>query len=561
MFPANNIWNTPVDQLPVAPSSSAYINRMGSMASLHPDFGTVYQGAPNGTPFITVTGSQTKYPATFTYATESDPGPYPIPLNAPIEGGSQSTGDRHVIAIDTDNCILYELFAAYPQTASWQAGSGAIFNLNSNALRPDTWTSADAAGLPIFPGLVRYDEMLSGEIRHALRVTASQTQKAHVWPARHDALSITDPSYPPMGARCRLRADFDISGYSPTNQVILRALKKYGMIVADNGASWFVSGVPDSRWDDSDLHLLTNVNGSDFELVDVSSLMVDPNSGEARQNGVSVSVTPVSASVTVNGTQQFTAAVNNSTDQAVTWSVNGVAGGNPVTGWVSSTGRYTAPNTVPSPATVTVQAASQNTPSAAGTATITISAPAAPVSVSVSPSSMTLRPGSTQQFSASVNNSSDQTVTWSVNGVAGGNSIIGLIDSTGIYTAPKTAPSPATIAVQATSRNTPSAVGTATVTISAPPAAVKIWVIPATATVAAGTTQQFRAAVQNSNDYRVRWSVNGVAGGNSAVGTIGFTGLYQAPSFVSTNQRVTITAVSVADPTATSKASVTITPQ
>ena len=193
VLPANNIWNTPVDQLPVSPSSSTWVNTIGAATGVHPDFGAgQWNGGPIGIPFITVPGTQTKYPAAFTYQSESDTGPYAIPLNAPIEGGSASTGDRHVISIDTDNCILYEIYYAFPQTASWQGGSGAIFNLLSNALRPVTWTSADAAGLPIFPGLLRYDEMLTGEIRHAIRFTVPQTQKAYVWPARHYASSIGD---------------------------------------------------------------------------------------------------------------------------------------------------------------------------------------------------------------------------------------------------------------------------------------------------------------------------------------------------------------------------------
>jgi hypothetical protein len=280
VFPINNIWNVPVDQLPVSSSSAAYVSTIGPSTSLHPDFGTVYDGAPNGIPYVTVPGTQTKYPAMFSYADQSDPGPYAIPLNAPIEGGSQSTGDRHVISIDTTNCILYEMWSAYPQAASWSAGSGAIFNLKSNALRPAGWTSADAAGLPIFPGLVKYDEVLAGAIHHAIRLTVPQTQEAYLWPARHDASSLTGTQYPPMGVRFRLRADFDISGFSATNQIILTALKKYGMMIADNGSAWFISGAPDPRWNDDDLHNLTEITGADFEAVDVSALMVNTNSGE-----------------------------------------------------------------------------------------------------------------------------------------------------------------------------------------------------------------------------------------------------------------------------------------
>jgi hypothetical protein len=281
VFPVNNIWNMPVDQLPVSSNSATYVNTIGQSVTLHPDFGTVYDGEPNGIPYITVPGTQTKYPATFTYQDQSDPGPYAIPLTAPIEGGSDSTGDRHVISVDTTNCILYEMWSAYPLTASWQAGSGAIFTLTSNALRPAGWTSADAAGLPVFPGLVKYDEVLAGAITHAIRLTVPQTQQAYVWPARHYASSLTGTQYPPMGVRFRLKASYDISGYSAQNQIILTALKKYGMMIADNGSAWFISGAPDSRWNDSDLHNLTQITGADFEAVDVSPMMINANSAQA----------------------------------------------------------------------------------------------------------------------------------------------------------------------------------------------------------------------------------------------------------------------------------------
>jgi hypothetical protein len=224
---------------------------------------------------------------TFEYADESDPGPYPVPPDAPIEGGPQSTGDRHVLVIDKDNCILYELYSAYPQAnGTWQAGSGAIFNLRSNALRPSTWTSADAAGLPILPGLVRYDEVASGEIKHAIRFTTPQTRNTFIWPARHQASSLTGQQYPPMGQRFRLKANYDLSGFSKDTQVILTALKKYGMILADNGSSWYLSGVPDERWNNNVLHELVNVLGSSFEAVNESSLMINPDSGQAKQTGV-----------------------------------------------------------------------------------------------------------------------------------------------------------------------------------------------------------------------------------------------------------------------------------
>lgn len=283
IFPADNIWNTPIDTLPVDPYSDAYINTIGATKSLKGDFGSGIwppdTGGPIGIPFITVAGSQPKVNVTFDYDDESDPGPYPVPANAPIEGGPYADGDRHVLVIDRDNCKLYELFYAYPQgDGSWTAGSGAIYDLNSNAMRPAGWTSADAAGLPILPGLVRYDEVASGEITHALRFTVPQTRNTYVWPARHYASDLTGAQYPPMGQYFRLKAGFDISGFSPEMQVILRALKKYGMILADNGSSWYMSGVPDERWDNDMIHELGQVKGSDFEAVDVSSLMVDPNS-------------------------------------------------------------------------------------------------------------------------------------------------------------------------------------------------------------------------------------------------------------------------------------------
>jgi hypothetical protein len=280
-LPADNVWNAPVDALPRHPSSDAFIATIGATRGVHPDFGTTYEGAPNGIPYVTVGGAQPKVAVSFDYADESDAGPYPIPPNAPIEGGPQSSGDRHVLVIDRDNCVLYELYSAYPDAnGTWQAGSGAIFPLRSNALRPGGWTSADAAGLPIFPGLARYDEVAAGEIAHALRFTAPQTQRAFVWPARHQASSLTGAQYPPMGARFRLRTSFDVAGFSQPVQVILRALKKYGMILADNGSAWFVSGAPDPRWNDDMLvGELARVKGADFEAVDASSLMGDANSG------------------------------------------------------------------------------------------------------------------------------------------------------------------------------------------------------------------------------------------------------------------------------------------
>jgi hypothetical protein len=284
LLPADNVWNARIDALPVHPRSAEYIATIGSDAGLHPDFGSgTWDGGPIGIPFAVVAGSQPLVPVSFEYADESDPGPYPVPPDVPVEGGPSSTGDRHVLIVDRDRCRLYELYAAYPQAdGSWHAGSGAVFDLRSNVLRPATWTSADAAGLPILPGLVRYEEVATGAIGHAIRFTASRTQRAFVWPARHQASSSSDPTRPAMGQRFRLKAGFDISSFPGNVQVILVALKAYGLILADNGSNWFVSGAPDDRWDNDELHVLNQVHGHDFEAVDVSSLMVDPNSGQAR---------------------------------------------------------------------------------------------------------------------------------------------------------------------------------------------------------------------------------------------------------------------------------------
>lgn len=284
VFPVDNIWNVPVDQMPVDKNSQAYIQSIGADLPLHPDFGSgLYDGGPIGIPITVVPASQQPVPVAFDYEDESDPGPYPIPANSPIEGGPDSDGDRHILIVDQDNCKLYELFYAFPESdGSWSAASGAIYDLNSNNLRPETWTSADAAGLPILPGLIRYEEVATGEINHALRFTAPQTRQAFVWPARHFASDLTDEAYPAMGQRFRLRADFDASGFSPEVQVIIKALKTYGMILADNGSPWFISGSPNEAWDNDALVELKQITGSDFEAVDVSSLMVDPNSGQAR---------------------------------------------------------------------------------------------------------------------------------------------------------------------------------------------------------------------------------------------------------------------------------------
>jgi len=272
LFPADNPWNQPIDKKPVDAKSSILINQIGTNVPLHPDFGAnAYwdDGKPFGIPFIVVSGVTPKVPVTFDISDQSDPGPYPIPSNAPIEGGSPSKGDRHVLVLDQDHWKLYETWSSYPQTdGSWKAGSGAVFNLTSNALRPAGWTSADAAGLPILPGLVRYDEVyLQKAINHAIRFTVEQTRRAYVAPARHFASSNTGTNLLPMGARLRLKASYDISTFPAPAQVILKALKKYGMIVADNGGNLYISGTADSRWDDETLDTLKRVGNTDFEVV------------------------------------------------------------------------------------------------------------------------------------------------------------------------------------------------------------------------------------------------------------------------------------------------------
>ena len=272
LFSASDPWNQDISQMPVDPNSATYVNSMGATATSHADFGTVWNGAPNGMPYVVVSGTQSLVPVSFTYSSESDPGPYPVPADAPIEGGTSSTGDRHVIVIDRDHLKLYEMDNSSPNGSGWKADSGAVFDLVNGTTRPAGWTSADAAGLPIFPGLVRYDEvMIHGQINHALRFTASSTQNGYVAPARHSAGSV-NPALPPMGLRVRLKAGYDISWATPTVRIILTALKKYGMILADNGASWAISGSPDPRWNDGDLHDLVSLPGNAFEVVQMGPI-------------------------------------------------------------------------------------------------------------------------------------------------------------------------------------------------------------------------------------------------------------------------------------------------
>jgi hypothetical protein len=275
VFPQNNPWNQRVDKLPVARNSDTIVRSIGVSKGMHADFGSgKYDGGPIGIPYTTVGAGQHKVHVSFDYASESDKGPYPIPPGAPIEGGRNSDGDRHVIVVDRSKCKLYELYAAHPRNGgkSWHAGSGAIWSLRSNHLRPKTWTSADAAGLPILPGLARYPEVKRGVINHALRFTVSRTRNKFVYPARHQASSSSDPSLPPMGLRLRLRKGFPVSRYPKQSRIVLKALQRYGMIVADNGSDWYVSGAPNPGWNNDDLHSLGGVLGRNFEVVDTSSL-------------------------------------------------------------------------------------------------------------------------------------------------------------------------------------------------------------------------------------------------------------------------------------------------
>jgi hypothetical protein len=283
MLPADNYWHADVSGLPLHPQSAAWVATIGAGKQVHADFGSgLWDGGPIGIPFTTVGRGQPRVPVTFQYDDESDPGPYPIPSDAPIEGGALSDGDRHVLVVDTSDCRLYETFDSHPTGTGWNVGSGAVHDLRSNALRPAGWTSADAAGLPILPGLVRFDEVASGRIDHAIRVTAPVTRRAYVWPARHQAGSTDIAAAPPMGAWFRLRADYDISRFTGAARVIADAMQRHGLILADNGSSWYVSGAPDERWDNDVLHELDVLVGADFQAVDSGQLMVHPDSGQTR---------------------------------------------------------------------------------------------------------------------------------------------------------------------------------------------------------------------------------------------------------------------------------------
>jgi hypothetical protein len=275
ILPASNAFNQRVDRLPVASNSATLVASIGADATAKADFGSgLYDGGPIGIPYTVVRGTQRRVPVSFEYADESDGTRYPIPRGAPIEGGANAGGDRHVLLVDRDRCRLYELYDAHQIDggARWRAGSGAIFDLRSNRLRPAGWTSADAAGLPILPGLARYGEVAKGSIDHALRFTARRTRRAYVYPARHFASQSSDPALAPMGLRVRLKRGASLGGLRPQALVVARALQRYGALLADNGSPWFFSGAPDRRWDNDDLRTLRRLKGEDFEVVDTRTL-------------------------------------------------------------------------------------------------------------------------------------------------------------------------------------------------------------------------------------------------------------------------------------------------
>jgi hypothetical protein len=314
-FPADNLWNKDISSAPVDPNSAAIINFIGSGIGLHPDFGSgLYNGSSMGIPYLVVGSQQGPVPIVFTaYGDESDPGPMPIPVTADIEGyPAPGSGDRHVLVLDNNNCWLYELYSSYPNAASWSAGSAAVWDLTADEQRPYTWTSADAAGLPIFPGLARYDEVAAGHINHALRFTLQSSRAAFVPPASHWAANSSNALAATMGMRLRLKASFDISSFSSANQAILTALKKYGMIMADNGSSMYISGAPDDNWDNSDLHNLGSVTAGDFEVVQMNPIYTAAN--------VPSGSSPVIASFTANSQS-----VSAGTPVTLSWNVSGAS--------------------------------------------------------------------------------------------------------------------------------------------------------------------------------------------------------------------------------------------
>jgi IPT/TIG domain len=313
-FPTSSLWNTDISSAPVDPNSGALINFIGPTIGLHPDFGSgEYDGSIIGIPYQVVDSTQAGVTVNFTaYGDESDPGPMPIPLNAPIEGDPNPSGDQHVLILDNANCWLYELYSAQPNGNSWNAGSAAVWDLTANEQRPYTWTSADAAGLPIFPGLARYDEVAAGAIHHALRFTLQNSIAAFTPPASHWAATSTNANAAPMGMRLRLKASFDTSSYSAANQVLLTAMKKYGLIMADNGSNMYISGDPDSRWDNDDLHNLDSVTASDFDVIEMNPLYT--------QGNVPTGDAPVISSFTTSSQS-----VSAGTQVTLNWTVSGAS--------------------------------------------------------------------------------------------------------------------------------------------------------------------------------------------------------------------------------------------
>ena len=314
-FSADNLWNKDISSAPVDPNSAAIINFIGSGIGLHPDFGSgLYNGSSIGIPYLVVGSQQGTVPIVFTaYGDESDPGPMPIPVTAEIEGyPAPGSGDRHVLVLDNNNCWLYELYSSYPNAASWNAGSAAVWDLTADEQRPYTWTSADAAGLPIFPGLARYDEVAAGQINHALRFTLQSSRAAFVPPASHWASNSSNALAAPMGMRLRLKASFDISSFSAANQVILTALKKYGMIMADNGSSMYISGAPDDNWNNDDLHNLGGVTAADFDVIQMNPIYTSAN--------VPAGANPVIASFTASSQS-----VSAGTPVTLSWNVTGAS--------------------------------------------------------------------------------------------------------------------------------------------------------------------------------------------------------------------------------------------
>jgi hypothetical protein len=295
LFPADNVWHADVSRLPVHPRSGAYLAAMGPGAGIHADFGSgTWEGGPIGIPYTVVGAGQPRVPVRFGYAAESDPGPYPIPPDAPVEGGPGADGDRHVLVVQAGSCRLYELFDAHREGGGWRAGSGAVWDLRANRLRPAGWTSADAAGLPILAGLVRYEEVARGRVDHAIRVTVDRSQAAYLWPARHHA-GQAGASLPPMGLRLRLKAGVDIGGFPTQARVILQAMRTHGLVVADNGSSGFIGGVPDERWDNDALRQLRRVTLADFEAVDTARLRISSASAAARGTARTARAAPADA--------------------------------------------------------------------------------------------------------------------------------------------------------------------------------------------------------------------------------------------------------------------------